>query len=262
LKSKFFNIYTLISVFSVIGFFFIWWLVTDGLGLTRSAILPSPLVVARAFVTKMVNRNPDGGLLIEHIMTSMQVAISGYGAGIFIGIPLGVMMAWYPTFDKFYRPIFNMIRPIAPIAWIPIMILWFGIGLGSKTAIIFVSAFVPSVINAYAGIKSANPVHYWVAQTFGGSRNTLLFKVAIPSAMPFFFTGLKISLGTAWASLVATELLAATKGLGYMLQLNRQLGRVDNIIVGMLTIGVIGGLLAVVLDSIEKRLVRGGSKRD
>ena len=262
MKRKRFDKYIIVSIISVIGFFFIWWLITDVLRIVRHAIMPSPVAVARAFAVKMVNRNPDGGLLIEHIATSMQVALSGYMFGVFIGIPLGVMMAWFPTFDKFYRPIFNMIRPIAPIAWIPIMILWFGIGLGSKTAVIFVSAFVPSVINAYAGIKSANPVHYWVAQTFGARRKVLLFKVAIPTAMPFIFTGMKISLGTAWASLVAAELLAATRGLGYMIQLNRQLGRVDNIVVGMLTIGVLGAILAILLDILEKKLVRGGSKRD
>ena len=261
-KKKSFDKFAVISILSVVGFFFGWWLITDGLHLVRAVILPSPVTVAKAFAVKLVNRNPDGGLLIEHIGTSLQVALSGYITGISIGLPLGVLMAWYPTFDKFYRPIFNLIRPISPIAWIPIMILWFGIGLGSKTAMIFLSAFVPSVINAYAGIKSANQVHYWVAQTFGAKRKVLLFKVAIPSAMPFFFTGMKVSLGNAWMSLVAAELLAATRGLGYMIQLNRMLGRVENIVVGMLTIGALGALFAVTLDLIEKKLVKGGAKRD
>lgn len=261
MKRKKITKYTVISIFSTIGFFFIWWLLTDGLHLVNAITLPSPIAVGKAFMTKMVNRNPDGGLLTEHIAMSLKVALSGYGVGVVVGLPLGVIMAWFPLFDKFFRPIFNLIRPISPIAWIPIFILWFGIGLGPKTAMIFLSTFVPSVINAYAGIKSASPVHYWVARTFGATRSEQLFTVAIPTAMPFFFTGLKVSLGNAWTSLVAAELLAATKGLGYMIQLNRMLGRVDNIIVGMITIGALGALMAALLDLLEKRLVKGGMRR-
>jgi NitT/TauT family transport system permease protein/taurine transport system permease protein len=261
-KKKGFDIYTFVSILSVIGFFFIWWLITDGLHIVRSVIMPSPGTVGKAFLEKLVSRNPDGGYLHEHIAASLQVALTGYVLGACIGIPTGILMAWFPLFDKFYRPIFNLIRPISPIAWIPIMILWFGIGLGSKAALIFLSAFVPSVVNAYAGIKSANPVHYWVAQTFGASRKVLLFKIAIPSALPHFFTGLKVSLGSAMTSLVAAELLAATRGLGYMIQLNRRLGRVDNIVVGMLTVGALGAIFAVTLDYLEKKLVKGGTKRD
>ena len=140
------------------------------------------------------------------------------------------------------------------------MILWFGIGLGAKAAIIFVSAFIPCVINSYAGIKQTRPVHLWVAQTFGASRTKMLFTVAIPTAMPLIFTGLRISLQAAWTTLCAAEMLAANKGLGYMIQLNRSLARADLIIVGMLTIGLIGTIFSVVLGKMEKKMVRGGSK--
>ena len=98
-------------------------------------------------------------------------------------------MAWFRRVDMFVTPLFDLIRPVPTIAWIPLMILWFGIGLGAKAAIIFVSAFVPCVINAYAGIKQTKPVHLWVAQTFGASRREMLFTVAIPTALPLIFTG-------------------------------------------------------------------------
>ena len=122
------------------------------------------------------------------------------------------------------------------------------------------SAFVPCVINTYAGIKQTKPVHLWVAQTFGASRSKMLFTVAIPTAMPLIFTGLRISLGTAWMTLCAAEMLAANKGLGYMIQLNRALGRADMIIVGMLTIGAIGTIFTVGLGKLENLMVKGGKK--
>ena len=119
------------------------------------------------------------------------------------------------------------------------------------------SAFIPCVINSYAGIKQTKPVHLWVAQTFGASRTKMLFTVAIPTAMPLIFTGLRISLQAAWTTLCAAEMLAANKGLGYMIQLNRSLARADLIIVGMLCIGVVGLVLDVILEAVEKMVAKG-----
>ena len=168
--------------------------------------------------------------------------------------------AWFRRVDMFVTPLFDLIRPVPTIAWIPLMILWFGIGLGAKAAIIFVSAFVPCVINAYSGIKQTKPVHLWVAQTFGASRREMLFTVAIPTALPMIFTGLRISLGTAWMTLCAAEMLASNKGLGYMIQVNRSLARADLIVVAMLVIGLIGTIFTVVLNELEHRCVKGGRR--
>lgn len=250
--------YKLISVISFLTFLFIWEMLTDILKVVPSFTLPSPYAVIKAFGEKLYDVNPDGATLFDHILTSLQVALTGYVFGALIGVPLGIVMAWYKKIDMLVRPIFDMIRPIPPIAWIPIMILWFGIGLPAKAAIIFVSSFIPCVINSYAGIKQTNPVHIWVAQTFGASNLEILRKVAVPTALPLIFTGLRISLGAAWMSLVAAELLAATKGLGYMIQITRMLGRPDIIVVGMLTIGGIGALLAFILEFVERRYVKGG----
>ena len=136
------------------------------------------------------------------------------------------------------------------------MILWLGIGYESKVGIIFFAAFISATINSYAGIKQTNKVHLWVAKTFGASNRQLLFKVAIPTAMPMIFTGLRLALGSSWVALVAAELLAATKGLGYMIHVSRMLGRPDVIIVGMVTIGIIGYLLSSILEKLQKKFVR------
>ena len=250
----------IVSAISLICFFVIWYVCSAVLHLKPDYILPSPVQVLEAFVYKLTNTAPDGATLFGHIAASLQVALSGYVLGVVVGVPLGIAMAWFHKVDLFVTPLFDLIRPVPTIAWIPLMILWFGIGLGAKAAIIFVSAFVPCVINAYAGIKQTKPVHLWVAQTFGASRREMLFTVAIPTALPLIFTGLRISLGTAWMTLCAAEMLASNRGLGYMIQLNRTLARADLIVVAMLTIGVIGTIFTVGLNALEKKFVKGGRR--
>ncbi len=251
--------YKIISVISLVSFIFIWELITDLLKLVPSFMLPSPYSVLIAFWAKLYDPNPDGATLLQHIMTSLKIALTGYLCGALVGIPLGIVTAWYKRFDMLFKPVFDLIRPIPPIAWIPIMILWFGIGLPAKAAIIFVSAFIPCVINTEAGIRQTSSIHIWVAKTFGASNLYILRKVAIPTALPLIFTGLRISLGTAWMTLVAAELLASNQGLGYMIQITRMLGRADIIVVGMLTIGSIGALLAYILRLFERKYVKGGN---
>ncbi len=162
-------------------------------------------------------------------------------------------MGWYPGVNMAVRPLFDAIRPIPPIAWIPIAILWLGIGTTAKAFIIFLAAFVPCVINAYTGIRLTNPVLIRVAKIYGASNWETFIKIGIPSAVPMIFTGMKLSLNAAWTTLVAAELLAASMGLGYMIQLGRRLARPDIIIVGMLTIGFLGALMSWILTRIEAR---------
>ena len=250
----------IVSVFSLCVFFTIWYVCTAVLHLKPDYILPSPVQVVEALIGKLTNTAPDGATLFGHIAASLKVALSGYLLGALVGVPLGIAMAWFRRVDMFVTPLFDLIRPVPTIAWIPLMILWFGIGLGAKSAIIFVSAFVPCVINSYSGIKQTKSVHLWVAQTFGASRKEMLFTVAIPTALPLIFSGLRISLGTAWMTLCAAEMLASNKGLGYMVQINRSLARADLIVVAMLTIGLIGTLFTVGLNALERRFVRGGRR--
>jgi NitT/TauT family transport system permease protein/taurine transport system permease protein len=252
------NGYRLISLVSFMSLILVWHLATEVLHLFSSIIAPSPRIVLTAFLAKIVDPNPDGAILIQHILASLSVALTGFLLGGIIGIPLGICMAWYRKVDLFAKPLFDLIRPIPPIAWIPLMILWFGIGLPAKAAVIFLSAFIPCVINSYSGIKLTNPVHLWVGSTFGATDRENLFRIAIPTAIPSIFTGLRISLGLAWTSLVAAELLAATQGLGYMIQVARMLGRPDIIVVGMLVIGSVGALLGIILEVLERKFVKDG----
>lgn len=248
----------IISVISVFGFIVFWYLCTEIFQLVPPTSLPSPVKVSQTFILKLTETAPDGATLGQHIIASLQVSLMGFFLGCVIGIPLGILMAWYRTFDLLAKPVFDFVRTIPSIAWIPIMIILLGIGIVAKASIVFLSAFIPCVINSYTGIKATKSVHIWVAQTFGANRFQTLFKVAIPTALPYIFTGMKVSLNAAWTSLLAAEMLGSSRGLGFMIQMGRLLIRADVVVVGMITIGVFGFLLSAILDFVEAKLVKGG----
>jgi NitT/TauT family transport system permease protein/taurine transport system permease protein len=248
--------YTILSACSLIGFIIVWELVTDVFHVFPEYSLPSPFQTLKSFIVKLYSVSPDGSILIVHIAASLQVALSGYLLGAVIGIPLGISMAWFKPVDLYMKPIFDLVRPIPPIGWVPIMMLTLGIGLKAKAMVIFVSAIIPCIINAYSGIRQTSPVHINVAKTFGATNLEILRTIAIPTALPMIFTGLRVSLGVSWMTLVAAELVAATKGLGYMLQIARTIGRPDIIVVGMLVIAGVGAILTGGLESLEKKYVR------
>jgi NitT/TauT family transport system permease protein len=245
--------YAIYSIATVCLFLLTWELVAKS-GITK--ILPSLSTIAKTFVTKLADPRPDGATLPTNIWVSLQIACSGLFLAIIIGVPLGWLMGWYKPIDRFVRPLFEIIRPIPPISWIPLTILWVGIGMGAKALIIFLASFVPCLINAYTGIKETNKTMINVAKTFGASNFYVFCHVAIPSAMPLTFTGIRIALNCAWSTLVAAELLAANAGLGYMISSGRAYSRIDIIIVGMVTIGILGYLFSWVFKKIEDKIVK------
>ncbi|MFR5860625.1 MAG: ABC transporter permease [Flavonifractor plautii] len=244
----------MLSVIGILGFLLLWQAAVLA-GVLPSRYVPAPTEVIALFATKLVDPNPDGAAG-GHIMASLQVALTGFLLAIVIGIPLGLFMGWFRGFDKFMRPIFEILRPIPPVSWIPLTIIWMGIGLQAKAFIVFFSAFVPCVINAYTGIKQSSPVLINVAKTCGASNFTVFRKIGIPSAMTMTFAGIRVALGNAWATLVAAEMLAANAGLGYMILQGRQFARADIIILGIVVIGVIGVIFTSVLGLLEKKVLR------
>lgn len=250
--------YIIISIVSVLTLFFIWWFCTDIIKLASPALLPSPIVIIKTFFIKFYDKVPDGATMIEHMASSLQITLTGYGLGIIIGIPLGVLMAWFEPIDLFVRPLFDLLRPIPGIAWIPLMIIFFGIGMMSKAMVIFLSSFIACVVNSYSGIKQTKDVHLWVGKTFGASNLQLLFMIAIPTSLPMILTGMRVALGASWSALVAAELLASTRGLGFMIQQSRGMYRTDIIIAGMIAIGIIGAFLTYLLTLLERIVLKGG----
>lgn len=240
---------------SGIFIFLLLWQLSVSLGWIPEKYLAPPTVVARTFLTKFYDTRPDGSTLQVHFISSLYIALVGFVSAVVIGVPLGLFMGYYRDLDLLIRPIFELIRPIPPLAWIPLSILWLGIGTTAKSYIIFLAAFVPCVINAYTGVKLTNPVLINVAKTCGASRWEIFVKVCIPSSLPLVFTGMRIALGNAWSTLVAAELLASVSGLGYMIQQGRSLVRPDIIIVGMMTIGLTGALMAFIVARLENKAV-------
>ena len=170
MKKQFKWRYTMVTLLTIALFLLVWYLCTDVWKVVSRMVLPSPARVLSTFINKFTNPNPDGATMLQHLGASLQVAMTGYVIGILVGVPLGILMAWNKRADMFIRPLFDLIRPIPGIAWIPVMIVMFGIGLLSKAMVIFLSSFTAMVINSYSGIKQTKAVHLWVGQTFGATR--------------------------------------------------------------------------------------------
>jgi len=246
----------LLPIITIVCFLLVWQLIVE-CGLVNSSKLASPLQVWQALIFKLNNTGPDGSTLGVNILSSLQVALTGLLFAIVVGVPLGLLMGWYTMFDKFVHPLFEIIRPIPPVAWIPLMIIWIGLGTPAKAMIIFLAAFIPCVINSYTGIRLTNRVFINVSKTFGASNFYTFIHVGVPSAVPMIFAGLRLALGTSWGTLVAAELLAASSGLGYMINMARNFMRTDVVILGMIVIGLLGYIFTMLFGVLERKIVRG-----
>jgi ABC-type nitrate/sulfonate/bicarbonate transport system permease component len=245
-----------ISLAGLLTFFVVWELIVD-LGLVPRMLLAAPSQVVRLFFVKLTDPNPDGALLVVHTMISLEEVVTGYLLALLIGIPLGLLMGWFTVAEGLARPLFEMIRPIPPPAWIPLAIFWFGIGLEGKVFIIWVSGIVPCVINSYVGVRMTNPTFVQMARTYGASEWQIFRRICIPSALPMVFGGLQIALAASWTALVAAELIAANEGLGFLITMGRRLMMPEMIVLGMLMVGVTGLIVGILVDAAERRLSKG-----
>lgn len=192
--------------------------------------------------------------LFEHIGASIARVFSGFAIAAVSAIILGILTALSRNFETFTRVIFQVLKPIPPIAWIPIAILWLGIDDSSKIFIIFMGAFFPVFLNVIGGIKHIDQRFVEVSKVFEIPYLKFVKKVVIPGALPSIMTGLRIGLGNAWICVVAAEMIAATRGIGYMLMDGRQLSQPDKVILAMLLVGIIGKLMDDVIGKIEHKL--------
>jgi NitT/TauT family transport system permease protein/sulfonate transport system permease protein len=195
-----------------------------------------------------------GNSIWMHVFYSMRrVLIAYFWAGL-LGLPLGMYMGWNRTFDKIVKPVFELLRPIPPIAWIPIAILWLGIGESPKIFICFVGSFVIFVLNSYIGMRYVDSLLIDAARAFGASKRQQLFNVAIPASLPSVFAGVQNALSTAWMCVLAAEMVGAREGVGFLILQGMDLNKPAMILVGMALIGLIGAILAVMLRLLEKGL--------
>jgi len=244
----------------ILSFLLLWQLLSMS-GLVNEKYLPSPAAIFKTFVYKLNHKAPDGNTLLTNIWSSTQVSVLGFLFAASIGIPLGLLMGWFGLVDRFVSPVFELIRPVPPIAWIPIVVVLIGVNIQARAVIIFLATFVVCVLNSYTGIRLTNQTLINVAKTFGASNFETFWKVGIPSALPMVFTGARLALGGAWMTLVAAEMLASNSGLGNMLSAGRKLARPDIVVLGMVVIGAIGAVMISGLNRLEKHMLRW-MKRD
>ena len=246
----------LLPLLSLSLFFLSWELIVD-MGLVPQTLLASPSAVVELFFAKLANASPDGMLLQEHAWISIKEAFLGYFLALAVGIPLGLAMGWFRLAEGLARPIFEFIRPIPPIAWIPLTVFWFGIGLTGKVFIIWIAGIVPCVINAYVGVRMTNPVLIQMARTYGANDWQIFTQLCIPSSLPMVFGALQLALAYCWTNLVGAELLAADSGLGFLITMGGRVARPDLIVLGMICVGVSGAIIGIIIDYVEKKLLAG-----
>jgi NitT/TauT family transport system permease protein len=221
-----------------------WWLAVY---LTHSLVFPSPSDVVMG--TWELVRN---GTLWDHIGASLMRVGVGFGLALCFALPLGLWMGWVDSAYRTLNPLFQILRPISPIAWIPIAILWFGIGNTSPIYLIFISSVFPMIVQTTAGVHTIEKRFLRAAQNFGVSRRTLFKQVVIPAVLPQVLVGMRIGLGVAWLVVVAAEMIALRSGLGYMIMDSRNAGnRYDLVVSGMIMIGLIGLSLDATMRLLE-----------
>lgn len=225
------------------------WSVASAL-IANPLLLPFPISVADGFLQLVT----EGGLVAD-VLASMKRVLGGFLLAATIAIPLAMLMAFVQPLNLLLSPIVTFLRPIPPIAWIPIAILWFGIGEATSYFITAIASFFPIFINSFAGGQSVRPEHVFAARTLGAKRAALFLRIYLPSAMPMIATGLRIGLGQSWMAVVTAELIAARSGLGYMIQANRLAMETGFVLVGMCVIGILGALMASLLEVFERRVL-------
>ena len=214
---------------------------------THSAIFPTPLQVVTG-TRELI----EDGTLWEHIGASLMRVGAGYVLAVTIALPLGIWMGRVEAVYVALNPVFQILRPISPIAWIPIAILWFGVGNASPIFLIFIASVFPLIVQTASGVHTIEPRYLRAAQNFGVSRATVLRQVVFPAILPEFIVGMRISLGVGWLVVVAAEMIALRSGLGFLIMDSRNAGnRYDLVIAGMIIIGVIGLLLDRLMRLLE-----------
>jgi NitT/TauT family transport system permease protein/sulfonate transport system permease protein len=213
-------------------------------------LLPSPVQIAAAAQELMAS-----GSLWTHTLASLNRVLTGFLLAAAVGVALGVALGWSQVLSDLVRPLVESIRPIPPIAWTPIAILWFGVGDAPSYFIVFMGAVFPVFVNTFSAVRNIDRAQINAALCLGARPRLLVSDVLIPAALPVIFPGLRIALGVGWMCVVAAELIAAQSGLGYMIQQNRVLLQTQNVVTGMITIGVVGFAMSALMSVLERRLI-------
>lgn len=229
----------LLGLLGILIVLILWILTTGAFGLIKPLFLPYVLPSPEAVLIAAYDLIVSGELFIDAGWSLLRVLL-GFTAAAIVAIPLGIAMGWSRTLSYIVEPIVEILRPIPPIAWIGLSLLWFGFGMGSAVFLVFIGAFFPILLNTVAGVRNVEKRLIEVAYTFGASDLNVLVKVAIPAALPTIYTGLRVGMGIGWMCVVAAEMVAVKYGLGNLIIEASNILRTDYVLVGMITIGLIG----------------------
>ena len=214
-------------------------------------LMPGPAAVWERMIRTFTK--PIGRVnLLGHAWASLKRVLLALLFAWTFGIAFGILIGWNKTARALVGSIFEVIRPIPPIAWIPLIIMWFGIGETAKVLIVFIGTFVPLVINTSTGIRMVDPINVDVGKVFGGSRMQILLEIVVPTALPSIFAGIRTSVSSGWTTVLAAEMLGATAGLGSMVTKGWNGGDMALVLVAVITIAIVGLILSTILSKLEK----------
>ncbi|MEO9338811.1 ABC transporter permease subunit [Mesorhizobium sp. SB112] len=238
-----------ISLLTVLVLLLVWALAAE-LRVVSPVFLPSPLVVAKKFFVLIDKGYVDATLLV-HLKASLWRVFSALLAALALGVPIGLAVGLSPVGRGIFDPLLEFLRPIPPLAYLPLVIIWFGIGELSKVLVIAIAMLAPIALSAASGVRNAGQEKINAARALGASRGQVIYHVVLPAALPSILTGLRIALGVGWTTLVAAELIAATQGLGFMIQSAAQFLVTDIVIVGIFVIAATAFVFEFAIRRIE-----------
>ena len=251
-KKKFNAIKFAVGALAIACFLSVWFFATRE-GTTLGKLMPNPAEVASRLMEATYEK--IGPMTIwGHMWNSMRRVLVGFCIASVSGILLGLAMGWNRTCEAIFRPIFELLRPIPPLAWISLAIVWYGLGEGGKYFIIFVSGFSNVTINVYTGAKAVDPELIGAAKMLGCSNRRIFTSIVLPSSVPYIFTGLQIAISSSWAAVVAAEMVRSTNGIGWLITAGQSIGDMGQVMVGIIVIGVVGFLLATIMRGVESKL--------
>ena len=244
----------LISLVTIVVVIALWWLATNR-GWVPPLFLPSPSAVLGAFVDAWHGRIQGGLPLIDHLIASTTRVLGAFVLAVIVGIPAGILMGVSRIARGVLDPLVEFYRPLPPLAYLPLVVIWFGIDETAKIVVIFLACFAPIAMAARAGTRGATVEQIHAAQSMGASRAQLVRHVIVPAALPDILVGLRIAVGFGWTTLVAAEMVAATSGLGQMVLNASSFLRTDVVVMGIVSIGVIAWIFDFAMRALERKLV-------
>ena len=240
--------------FGALGIFVflcIWYVATKFTSLGR--IMPDPIVVFsnffKAFVVPIGTKS-----MALHILISLRRMLIPYAVGGVCGVVIGILMGWYKVADSIFMPYIQMLRPIPPIAWIPLSLIWFGFGEGSKYFLIVLACFFTIALTTYNGVHSVDDTLIRAARMLGAKDSQLFTTIVLPTTVPYIFSGLQVALGSAWATIVAAEMIRSSEGVGWLIVSGQDVGNMTQIMVGIVAIALTGLTITTIMRGVESKL--------